>query len=376
MRKVDDSVTTLVIGASAAGLATAACLRRAGQDTTILEAESTVAPVWRRHYDRLHLHTPRSSSGLPGLAMPASWPRYPSRDQVVEYLEQYQRRHRLEPHFGRRVVEVVRTDPGWSVRTADRSFRARNVVVATGFARRPVRPTWPGLAGFRGRVLHSSGFGSGADFRGRKVLVVGFGNSACEQAIDLVEQGAQVRQSVRSGVNVLPRDVGGLVPVVTLGRYLRAFPSRVGDALAWPAVRLSVGDIRRLGLPKSELGPITQVIRRNQSPVLDIGTIALLRAGRLSVTGPIDHFTADSVVFADGSEWDPDAVVLGTGYRPALEEFLADWRAVCTPAGLVQSSGRPTALPGLFFCGQYVSPAGMLREIGLEARRIAAHLAG
>ena len=373
---MDRTVTTLVIGASAAGLATAACLRQLGQDTVILEAEPTVAPVWRRHYDRLHLHTPGASSALPGLAMPPSWPRYPSRDQVVQYLEHYQRRHRLEPVFGRRVDEVARVDTGWSVRTQDGSFRARNVIVATGFARRPVRPTWPGLTEFGGRVLHSSEFGSGAEFRDRKVLVVGFGNSACEQAIDLVEQGAVVRQSVRSGVNVLPRDVAGLVPVVTLGRYLQALPSRVGDALAWPAVRLSVGDIRRLGLPKSELGPITQIARRSQSPVLDIGTIALLRAGRLSVTGAVDHFTADSVVFADGSVWDPDVILLGTGYRPALEEFLPDWRAVCTPAGLVEHSGRPTALPGLFFCGQYVSPAGMLREIGLEARRLAAHLAG
>ena len=373
---MDETVTTLIIGASAAGLATAACLRRAGHDTVILEAESTVAPTWRRHYDRLHLHTPRSSSALPGLAMPASWPRYPSRDQVVQYLEHYQRRHRLEPLFGQRAVEVVRVDAGWSVRTQDRSFRARSVVVATGFARRPVRPSWPGLTDFGGRVLHSSEFGSGAEFRDRKVLVVGFGNSACEQTIDLVEHGALVRQSVRFGVNVLPRDVGGVVPVVTLGRYLRALPSRVGDALAWPAVRLSVGDIRRLGLPKSELGPITQIARRSQSPVLDIGTIALLRSGRLFVTGAVDHFTTDSVVFADGTAWDPDVVVLGTGYRPALEEFLPDWRAVCTPVGLVEHSGRPTALPGLFFCGQYVSPAGMLREIGLEAERLAGHLAG
>ena len=85
---------TLVIGASAAGLAAAACLRKAGVEFEIVEASDVVATAWRHHYDRLHLHTPRSASSLPGLAMPSTWPRYPSRDQVVLYLEAYAR------HFG------------------------------------------------------------------------------------------------------------------------------------------------------------------------------------------------------------------------------------------------------------------------------------
>jgi NAD(P)H-nitrite reductase large subunit len=88
----------------------------------------------------------------------------------------------------------------------------------------------------------------------------------------------------------------------------------------------------------------------------------------------IERFTADGVVFTDGTSLAVDAVVLGTGYRPGLEDFLVDWREVCDEHGTPRVSGRPTALPGLYFCGQFISPAGMLREIGIEARRIAAHL--
>ena len=83
------TVDTLIIGASAAGLATAACLKRAGHGFEILEAGDVVGPSWRHQYDRLHLHTPKSASALPGLPMPSEWPRYPSRDQVVAYLERY-----------------------------------------------------------------------------------------------------------------------------------------------------------------------------------------------------------------------------------------------------------------------------------------------
>jgi cation diffusion facilitator CzcD-associated flavoprotein CzcO len=92
---------TLVVGASAAGLATAACLKLAGQSFEILEATDVVGNAWRRHDDRLHLHSPKSSSALPGLKMPADWPRYPARGQVVDYLEHYRARHGLKPHFGR-----------------------------------------------------------------------------------------------------------------------------------------------------------------------------------------------------------------------------------------------------------------------------------
>ena len=368
------TVDTLIIGASAAGLATAACLKRAGHGFEILEAGDVVGPSWRHQYDRLHLHTPKSASALPGLPMPSEWPRYPSRDQVVAYLERYRAHHGLEPRFGQAVTRLEPSDGGWLATTEEDEWRAQTVVVATGANRRPVRPTWPGLDAFRGDVLHSSEYRNGDPWKGRPVLVVGFGNSACEQAIDLVERGALPHLAVRSPVNVLPRDVFGLVPVLQLGIVMQHLPPAVADALAWPMIRVTVGDIRKVGLRKLPYGPNAQIARDHHIPLLDIGTMDHIRAGRIGVHGGIERFTEDGVVFADGETLAVDAVVLATGYRPGLDEFLVPWRAVCDDEGTPRVSGGPTALPGLYFCGQFVSPAGMLREMGIEAGRIAAHL--
>jgi indole-3-pyruvate monooxygenase len=368
------AVDTLVIGASAAGLATAACLKGAGREFEILEASDVVGQSWRQHYDRLHLHTPKSASGLPGMAMPADWPRYPARDQVVAYLESYRAHHGLDPQYGQRVQRLERAEGVWTATAGDGEWRARNVVVATGANQHPVRPTWPGLETYRGDIMHSSEYRNGDPWRGRPVLVVGFGNSACEQAIDLVERGAHPHLSVRSAVNVIPRDILGLVPVLQLGIVMQHVPPAVADVLAAPLVRLTVGDITKVGLRKLPYGPNTQIARTRHIPLLDIGTMKHIREGRIGVHGGIERFTEGGVVFVGGETLSVDAVVLATGYRPGLEEFLVQWQQVCDDDGLPRTSGRPTELPGLYFCGQFVSPAGMLREIGIEARRIASHL--
>ncbi|MGD9957538.1 MAG: flavin-containing monooxygenase [Candidatus Nanopelagicales bacterium] len=368
---MQNSTTVLVVGASAAGLATAACLREKGVPFEVLEATDVVGTAWRHHYDRLHLHTPKSASALPGTPMPRDWPRYPSRDQVVQYLEAYAAEHRIEPRFGQTVSRIERADGGgWDVRTQDTTWHAEHVVVATGATRVPVRPTWLHLEDYRGQVLHSSEYRNGEPWRGGSVLVVGFGNSACEQAIDLVEHGVAAHLSVRSAVNVLPRDLLG-IPVLQMGIAMRVLPTGVADALAAPLVRLTVGDITKVGLRKLPYGPNTQIKNDRHIPLLDIGTMDHIKAGRITVHGDIARFTGTGVVFTDGSSLDVDAVVLATGYRPGLEELLPEADAVLDRDGRPTVSGGPTALPGLWFCGQFVSPAGMLREMGIEAKRIA-----
>ena len=365
---------TLVIGASAAGLAASAELRRRGREFEIIEAEDVVGASWRRQYDRLHLHTPKSLSALPGLAMPKSWPRYPARDQVVDYLELYQQQSDLHPHFHELVQRVERVDGKWKTTTSTGVWRSDNVVLATGRARVPVRPTWPEMDHYRGDLLHSSEYRNGDPWRDRPVLVVGFGNSACEQALDLVERGAQVHMAVRSPVNVLPRDIFGVVPVLALGIVMRRLPTRLADALSWPIIRSNVGNVAKLGLQRAPYGPNTQIARDQRVPLLDIGTMNEIERGRITIHGGVDRFTNQGVVFQDGSRVVVDAVVLATGYRAAIGDFLVGWEAVCDGSGTPWTSGAPTALPGLYFCGMYVSPAGMLREIGIEAARISTHI--
>jgi len=362
---------TIVIGAGPAGLAVAACLRRAGRDATILERADAVGSSWRRHYDRLHLHTDRGHSELPGLGFPAGTPRWPSRAQVVDYLDGYARHHALDIRFGTRVTRIAPAGDEWRIATGEGEHRARHVVVATGYTRVPVVPTWPGRERFRGPVVHSSEYRNGAPYRGQRVLVVGFGNSGGEIAIDLHEHGARADLAVRSAVNVISREILGL-PALAIGIALAWLPARVADAMAAPMVRLSVGNIEKLGFRKLPHGPITQIKEHHRIPLIDVGTLALIRAGEVAVRPDVRELDDGGVVFADGSREPYDAIIAATGFRPRVDE-LVDAPEALDADGCPRGSGREAAT-GLYFCGFYVSPTGMLREIGIEARRIAAHI--
>ena len=378
-RAMHDTVETnaVVIGASAAGLAVAACLQEREVGFVVLEAAAQVAAPWRTHYVRLHLHTPKSGSWLPGLKFDRSLPKYPARDDVVTYLEDYARHHRIEPRFGQRVSRVERSDHGWITATGSHEYRSDNVVIATGYAHTPNVPVWPGVADYQGSVLHSSEYADGSRWEGQRVLVVGFGNSAGEIAIDLVEHGAETEMSVRGPVNVVPRDLAG-IPVLSFGILGRRLPTRLSDAAFAPLLRRAVGDLTKAGLEPLPYGPMTQIHHHGSIPLLDVGTMDLIRRGVITVRRGINRFTRDGVAFVDGSVGAFSAVVLGTGYRPNLGAFLGRdiMRRALDEDGVPLRSGVPSPLPGLYFCGFYVSPSGMLREIRLEALAIAAVIAG
>jgi indole-3-pyruvate monooxygenase len=367
MRRGD---STVVIGASAAGLAVARCLQERGLGALVLEQKPQVGEAWRRHYDRLHLHTPRDGSALPYRAMPSSFPTYPSRLQVIDYLEHYAAGLKTPPLFNQ-AVKAVRQEHGvWVTVTDDRVFASNNVVIATGCARKPVVPSWPGQERYTGRLIHSADYRNGYGFANHRVLVVGFGNSAAEIAVDLAENGAHPTLSVRGAVNVIPRDVLG-IPVQSLGLMQRLFPPRVADMINAPVVRLAIGDITRHGLRKLPYGPATQVRERGQIPVIDAGTMKLIRKGVIAVRPGIAAFTDTGVVFVDGVREAFDTMILGTGYRPAVDEFLKGADAAVDSHGMPTVSGGATALPGLYFCGFKVTLGGTLKQIGIEARAIA-----
>jgi cation diffusion facilitator CzcD-associated flavoprotein CzcO len=362
---VREEVEAIVVGAGPAGLAAAACLMHRGADCLVLEREPTVGAAWRRHYDRLHLHTSKRTSALPFLPFPRSTPRYPSREEVVAYLERYAAAHRIAPRLGEEVRAARRIDGGWRVETARGVHLARHLVVASGACGEPVLPRWPGMDGFGGAVLHSSAYRNGAPWRGADVLVVGLGNSGGEIAIDLHEHGARPALSVRGPVSIMPRDVLG-IPTATLAIATSRLPPRVADALSRPIRRLALGDLARLGLAPPPYGPIGQIARTGKVSLLDVGTVALVRAGAIRLLGPIARFEAGGVVLEDGRRAPFAAVVLATGYRPAL-----GW------LGGVPGPDDPDAAAaiGLHYCGFRVVATGVLREIGREARRIARRIA-
>ena len=366
---------TIIVGAGPAGLAVGAALRRAGASFVMLERGARVGESWRAHYERLHLHTPKRHSALPYRAFPAHYPTYPSRMQVVDYLNDYARAFELQPEFGRDVQRCTRTADGhWLVSAGDAEYRARNVVMASGLFQIPNRPHWPGEETFPGPVVHSKEYKNGAVFRGKRVLVVGFGNTGAEIALDLLDHGARPTIAVRGKVNVIPRDLMG-IPIIVFALLCRPLPARAADAMNALTLRLAVGDLARLGLEKRDDGPFTEIAETRQIPVIDIGTLAHIRSGAIAIRKGVVSFDESAVTFADGKREEFDAVVLATGYRSGMTRvFPQDY-------GVLDSLGTPrdvATAEGLIFCGYDVSQAraGLLRHIGVEARRIAATIRG
>jgi cation diffusion facilitator CzcD-associated flavoprotein CzcO len=372
MSSVRERTTAVVVGAGPAGIAVAASLRRLGCEPVVLEKGETVAPAWRSHYERLHLHTTRRWSALPRRPMPREYPRYPTRDQVSAYLDAYARDEGVEVRFRSVVKSCRRREGRWEIETAAGSlYETPHLVIATGLSHVPRIPRFAGQDSYAGEVLHSASYRNGVPYAGRRVLVVGFGNSGAEIALDLLEHGAEPHVSVRSPTVVVPRDVLG-IPVLTLARFFSMFPPCLGDRLSSPLVKLTVGDVSAVGIPAADWGALEQIARTQKIPTLDVGTMDALRRGEIVAHPDIERFTSDAVTFRDGSSVPFDAVILATGYRPGVDRFLETAADVLDETGRPQVSGDATAEPGLYFCGFWEPPTGRLRRIGVEAERLAA----
>ena len=368
------STNTLIIGASAAGLASAACLQKQGIDFVIVEKSTNVGNSWRNHYDRLHLHTSKKWSALPFKNFDRNLPKYPSRQNVVDYLDNYSKELNISPVFNAEVYSVKKIGDSWISETNNETYQSKFVIVATGLNNKSEFPQFNGMNSFRGLIIHSSWYKNGKNFAGQNVLVVGFGNSACEQAICLHENGAYPALSVRSAVNVLPQEIFGM-PVLEIGRLTSVLPKRLADKMTAPIVKMIVGDITKIGLRKSDYGPREQIQKQHRIPLLDIGTIKLIKEGHIKVFGDIVKIDGNTVHFSDNQRQHFDAIILATGFRHNLESILSidDDRLNDLTKEVAKQSffGKD----GLYFCGFFVSPMGMLHEIGKESGKIAKDIA-
>jgi indole-3-pyruvate monooxygenase len=377
-----EACDALIVGTGPAGLATAACLARRRMPFVLIEAEEQVAARWHKHYDRLCLHTTKAYSGLPGFAFARDVGTYPTRTQVIAYLQAYAAHFGIAPRFGERLERARpcegtadRTlDAGWDVQTSNQRYRARHVIMATGLNRMPVRPAWPGQELFRGVVVHSAEYRSGVRFRGQRVLVIGMGNTGAEIALDLCEHGARVSLSMRSSQNILPREFLG-TPLQVTSMRTASLPVSVRDALGRLTSRMAFGDLTRYGLPTPTYGPATEVLQYGRTPVLDIGTVARIKAGDIEVVPRVQAFTTAGVTLSNGGTREIDAVVLATGYQPNLEELIDAPELIDRRGRPIQDrEGGPT-LHGIHFVGYQNSLTGLLRQIGIEAELVARAIA-
>jgi putative flavoprotein involved in K+ transport len=368
----------VVVGAGPAGLAVAAMLGRRGVEPLVLERTSEVGSSWRSRYDSLRLNTPRLTSTLPGYRMPRRYGRWPTRDDMVEYLEEYSRRHRLRLQFGTELSRVERGDR-WLLETSDGEISTRFVVLATGHDAEPLIPDWPGREGFAGELIHSSAYRNPEPFGGKDVLVVSARNTGSEIAYELATAGGcRVWTSMRTPPSVFPREWLGF-PLNYSTVPMDLLPDAVLDRVGFFMQRLIYGDLAQHGIPRAPLGVQSATKQRHVSSLIDAGFVEALRQGKLELVDAVERFDGAEVVLADGVRLRPQVVIAATGYERNLPRVVGhlgilDEHGVAALDGK-QVRGEHPAAPGLFFTGYYASSAGQLHFMRIDGRSIARTIA-
>ena len=340
----DSDFDVIVIGGGFGGLATTVALRRYGvTNVCLLEGGQSYGNFWTTNYDRISLHTawhclPDDGGDNDNYSM------FKTRDQLLAYFVNYAERHRLKDitRFDTTVTGISRDGTGseypWSVTSADGDLRARYVVVATGYCRRPVSPKFENQNAYSGDLRHSKAYRNAEPYVGKRVLVVGTGNSGAEISIELVEAGAASVAMLGYGPRYyIPiaaysellhqaREMGAAGPagVINLHAFTpgtQAFDEQLlaFDEMLGPLAE----DLSEFGLDLPSDGPFTEFNRTHRVPVLDHGAAALIRSGVIEVLKDrIDAFTANGVKMTANGERDFDAVILATGFESGLDEFV------------------------------------------------------
>jgi putative flavoprotein involved in K+ transport len=310
----------VVVGGGQAGLAIGYLLAQQGRDFVILEAAAEPAAAWRERWGSLKLFTPARRSSLPGLAFPGDPDRYPTRDEVVDYLTSYARHFDLPVELNHRVRSLRRTDGAYRLETDGRSYAAAQVVVATGPFQSPFVPPIAQHLGPDVVQMHSTGYRSPKDMPQGRVLVVGGGNTGFQIAEELADS-REVHLSIGSRQKPLPQRI--------LGRDLFWYLELTGLIRKSRETRIG----RRLEGRDTLIGSKPRTIRRKHG--VELHPRAVETAG-------------STVTFEDATSLDVEGVLWATGFRPDyswIDEEVFDERG-----GLVHQRGV-TAAPGLYFLG-------------------------
>lgn len=335
-----------IVGAGHAGLCVVAALRRRGVKPTVFDDAVRLGDTWRARYDGLILNTARYVSTVPDTTISDGVGRWPNRDAWADHIESAAEQLGVVRR-PERVRRLERSDDGWSLRTDGGVVVARTVVVATGRNRVPSIPPWPGLETTRIQVIHSSEYRSPPDHHGRRVLVVGAGNSGTEIAHLLAAAGVDVTLSMRTRPVWAQRELFGS-NLSEFARAGRRMPSWLVDLSGRVMQPLLFGRMKPYGLgpPQRRLSNVAEA----SGATLDSGFVDDVKRGRIRVVAAVDHLTEREVVLATGRRLEVDVVIAATGSRPDLGDVL--------PADLVTDDGWPIVgvapfeqAPGLFTAG-------------------------
>jgi len=305
-----------LIGAGPAGLVMGRRLAEEGVPFDWFEAGTDVGGLWNadrpgsRVYESLTTVTSRQVSGFPDFPMPADYPDYPQWWQVRDYLRQYAEFHGLYHRIAFRLAATWAKPEGagWSVTLTNGRFQYYSgIIAASGSSSLPSMPHLPGQEQFRGQLWHSAQYKSARDLRGRRVLVIGAGNSAADIASEAVRAGANTFLSVRHGRRMRPRYVAGVPTDALLAGVVQTTDEALADAEPRDLIAAAVGDVRRLGLPLPETV-------RSGHPTVSDDLLSLLAQGYIQARGEVVQVFPDGVAFADGTAERIDVIIACTGY--------------------------------------------------------------
>ncbi|KAL2525498.1 putative indole-3-pyruvate monooxygenase YUCCA4 [Abeliophyllum distichum] len=315
----------IIVGAGPSGLAVAACLKEKGVPSLILERSECISSLWQqRTYDRLKLHLPKQFCQLPFLSFPENFPKYPTKQQFISYMESYARHFSIEPIF-KEVVETAELDrvrKFWRVRTQDFEYCSRWLIVATGENADSFIPEIQGIERFQGPVIHTSSYKSGSEFKNQRVLVVGCGNSGMEVSLDLCRHNAIPHMVVRNSVHILPREMFGFSTFSIAVELLKWLPLRLVDKFLLLVANFTLGNTDRLGLRRPKTGPIELKNATGKTPVLDVGALSQIKSGKIKVMEGVREITKTGAKFMDGQEKEFDCIILATGYKSNVPSWL------------------------------------------------------
>jgi len=310
-----------VIGAGPAGLASVKTLLDAGMDFDCFERRDAVGGHWNTDYDMLHLITSRNVTGYDGFPMPAHYPLFPSRAQMLEYINLYADAFGLRKHvtFGAGVDAVVPVpaegptgSAGWEVAVADgRVRRYDGVFVASGHLWDPKVPAFPGA--YSGHQVHSGSYRNPREsVQGERVLVVGSGNSGCDIAVDNAQNYKQVDIVVRRGHYFQPKTFFGK-PRAELP-FMKEFTFDEQDLLSRLLIRIAVGTWEDYpGLPEPD-----HHMLKDGPPVVNELLLYWIRHGRIKVRPGIERLDGTTVHFTDGTRGEYDTIAWATGFHASL----------------------------------------------------------
>ena len=329
-----------IIGAGPAGLASLKAMLDTGHEVDCFEKSDTIGGHWNHDYDALHLITSRQVTGFADFPMPAYWPLFPHRDQMLEYFHLYADAFDLRRHitFGVSVdaVEPIPTDgpvgsAGWIVRTSDGVRREYDgVLVANGHLRDQKIPEVPGT--YTGKQIHSGSYRNTGDIEGRRVLVVGSGNSGCDLAVDAAQQHFDTHIVMRRGHHFQPKTFFGK-PRSELA-WMQEYTFEEQDLIARLMMRVSVGEASDYpGMPIPDHRALA-----DGPPVVNDLLLYWIQHGRITVRPGIERFDGTTVHFSDGTSDDFDTILWATGFHASLP-FLDD-------ALLVKQDGVPLRVGG------------------------------